>query len=170
MKRFLGIAACLAAVLAVAPLNGGAAPPASPPGAAGFSLSPSSLSFSALSGCFDPGCYDYQFVTVATTRSVVIQNPATFTGDIGPWGGGYMIFGDTQGGTCWSLYEALGNPIPAHTSCTIEVGFHPPSVGAYSATMTVSRCTSWHLDPTYGFILCDTLDGSKSVDLTGTGT
>jgi hypothetical protein len=95
-------------------------------------------------------------------RPVVIQNPATVTGD--------NVFFDTQAGSCWQSYEALGNRIPAHTSCTIQVGFHPTVPGSYSATLTVYRCTSWHLDPTFGFILCDTLDGSRSMNLTGTGT
>jgi hypothetical protein len=151
LKRFVFIVASLAAALAIVPLQGAATPPV------GFTLSPSSLSYSTAAGDFQ-----YQLVTVTTMRPVVIQNPATVTGD--------SVFFDTQAGSCWQNYEALGNRIPAHTSCTVQVGFHPIAPGTYSATLTVNRCTSWHLDPTFGFIVCDTLDGSQSVSLNGTGT
>ncbi len=151
LKRFVLILASLTVAFAIAPLDVAAAPPV------GFTLSPSSLSYSTAAGTFQ-----YQLVTVTTMRPVVIQNPATVTGD--------NVFFDTQTGSCWQSYEALGNRIPAHTSCTIQVGFHPTAAGGYISTLTVYRCTSWHLDPTNGLILCDTLDGSRSVNLTGTGT
>ena len=32
-------------------------------------------------------------------------------------------FGTTYGGTCRNAYVGLGMPVPAHTSCTMEIGF-----------------------------------------------
>jgi hypothetical protein len=150
LKRFVVVLASLTVAFAIAALHGAAAPPV------GFMLSPSSLSYSTAAGSFE-----FQLVTVTTKGAVVIQNPATVTGD--------NAFFDTQAGSCWQNYGALGKKIPPHTSCTIQVGFHPTAPGSYSAVLTVYRCTSWHLDPN-GLIFCDTLDGSQSVNLTGTGT
>jgi hypothetical protein len=158
MKRLLVIPAAALAALAITPVQGAAAPPP------GFDLSPTSLSFTAAVDSFQ-----YQFVTVTTSRRLVIQNPATLSGDVSRTDGGSIFF-DTQAGSCWQQYEALGDPLPAHTTCTIQVGFHPDAVRSYNATLTVSRCTHWHLDPTFGFIVCDALDGSKTASLTGTGT
>jgi hypothetical protein len=137
-------------------------------------LSPPSLSFSAQATvgqtpCVNFGTYQYKTVTVTTTRSIVIGNPAVITPD-GEYGGGCHVFFDTQAGTCWQQYESLGNRIPARTSCTIEVGFHPELATTYNATLTVSRCTHWTTDPTFGFLVCTAFDGSNSVDLTGVGT
>jgi hypothetical protein len=141
----------LTTVAAIAPLQGGAMPPA------GFTLSPSTLDFSVATGTSQ-----FQLLTLTTKgQPVVFQNPTTATDP---------VFQDTQAGTCWQSYEALGNKIPKHTSCTIQIGFHPNTAGTYSATLTVSRCTSWHIDPTFGFILCDATDGSQTVTLNGTGT
>jgi hypothetical protein len=108
-------------------------------------------------------------VTVTTSRRLVIQNPATLSGDVSRTDGGSIFF-DTQAGSCWQQYEALGDPLPAHTTCTIQIGFHPEAVRSYNATLTVRRCTHWHLDLTSGVIVCDALDGSRTASLTGTGT
>jgi hypothetical protein len=163
MKRFLVVLVGVAGLLAVAPLSGGAAPPPH------FALSPDLLTLTAPAGpvCF-PNC-DFEFVTVTNGkgRKLVIDNPASF--DPASFGDG-TSFWDTQAGSCWQSYESLGNPIPGHTSCTIQVGFHPWSTATFNTTMTVTRCTSWHLDLTFGFIVCDTFDGSQSIAVTGTGT
>jgi hypothetical protein len=109
------------------------------------------------------GGFDFSDITVTTGPDpVVIRDPATTSAP----------FWDTQSGTCWQHYEALGNPIPANTTCTIQVGFHPSAVGEFSATLTVTQCTSWSLDPTYGMISCADPPGgpSRSVELEGDGT
>jgi hypothetical protein len=123
---------------------------------AGFTVSPSNLSYSTATNTSQ-----FQLLTVTTSRPVVIQNPTIATDP---------VFQDTQAGSCWQGYEALGNKIPNHTSCTIQIGFHPTAPGNYSATLTIKRCTQWHIDPTFGFILCDATDGSQTVTLNGTGT
>jgi hypothetical protein len=129
---------------------------AGPPPA--FSVSPKSDNFSAAANAFE-----YQMVTVTTSHHpVVINNPATFTGD--------PVFWDTQAGTCWQHYEVFGNPIPPQTSCTIQVGFHPTAIASYSATLSVERCTTWTTNPAYGNIVCATLGETETVSLTGNGT
>src|SRR6185369_17588611 len=77
-------------------------------------------------------------------------------------------FADTQAGTCWQSYGALGKPVPAKTSCTIQVSYMPTGPGPYSNTMTVYECKKSHPDPTYGFLVCDLRDGSQSFHLAGT--
>lgn len=157
MKRFLCMAMLFGAVLAVAPLPAGGTPPIA------FTLSPASLSFSTAVNTFQ-----YQFVTVTTSRAVVIDNPATVTG-VPARGDGGAIFFDTQAGSCWQQFEVFGNPIPANTSCTIQVGFHPDAAQLYSGTLTVTRCTHWGFNA-FGGIACTSFDGSHSVTLSGTGT
>jgi hypothetical protein len=135
-------------------------------GPAAFTVSAAGASFSTAVDSFQ-----YQLITVTTSHHpVVIQNPATLTGDVGPRADNTMIFSDTQSGSCWQKYESHGNPIPAQTSCTIQVNFHPDAVRTYDATLTVSQCTSWAIDPTWGFIVCSALGSSESVSLTGQGT
>ncbi len=149
MKRLLMLAAVLAAVLVLGPLQASATPPP------GFTVSPTELVMTA-----GPGGMDYQYVTVTTSRAVVIQSPATITGD--------SVFSDTQSGTCWQNYESLGKQIPPHTSCTIRIMFLSPDPGGtYYGTLSVTRCVDWYKDPTYGFIVCSSFDGSQTVDLTG---
>jgi hypothetical protein len=114
---------------------------------------------------------EYQLITVTTARRpVVINSPAKLTGDVGPRTDGGMIFWDTQTGSCWQQYEAHGNPIPAFTTCTIQVGFHPDAVRSYNAALSVTQCTSWSTDPTWGFIVCNGLGLSETVSLSGQGT
>ena len=151
MRRFLVVAAGVAALGALAAVPGGAA--SSPQ----FTLIPDELSMSTTAGTIT-----YADVTV-TNRSkdpLVIQNPATSDN---------AAFFDTQSGSCWQSYEVSGNPIPGRTSCTIQVGFYPLDTGTSNGTLTVSRCSTWHPDAS-SHIVCDTLDGSRTVDLTGTGT
>jgi hypothetical protein len=112
---------------------------------------------------------EYQFVTVTTHGSAVIQGPSTLTGDVTRTDH-FSLFSDTQGGSCWQKYESLGNPIPPHTTCTIQIGFYPEAVQTYNATLTITQCTSWAPDPVYGFIVCSAFGTSQSVSLTGQGT
>jgi hypothetical protein len=128
------------------------------------SLSPAPVQFTAAAGTVS-----FVDVTVTTNGATVIQNPVTIVNDQGG-GGVFLIFNDTQSGTCWQQYEALGNKIPSHTSCTIRVSFRPPVAGTFTGTLTVNRCSLWHVDPIFGFIVCDALNGSQTVNLVGTGT
>jgi hypothetical protein len=151
MKRILLFMATATAAIAVVPFQAGAVGP--PPR---FELSPASLSFSAPAGGFD-----YHSVTVTNNRGpLVIQNPAS----------GDSHFFDTQAGTCWQTYEVFGDPIPAHTSCSIEVGFTSATAGTFTGTLTVYRCLTWiYVGPTNS-IICTSTDGGETVDLTGTAT
>jgi hypothetical protein len=109
----------------------------------------------------DVQLFDYEFVMVGTgPRWLVYQGPASTTGD--------PVFFDTQAGSCWQAYEALGNRIPGKTACTIQVGFHSAVAGTFTGKLVVYRCVDWHLDPTGGMIICDITGGSQSVDLVGT--
>ena len=122
-----------------------------------FTLTPEVVEFEATAGV---GSFDFEFVMVGTgPRWIVYQGPATTTGD--------PVFFDTQAGSCWQAYEALGNRIPKQTSCTIQVGFNAAVAGTYTGALVVFRCLQWHVDPTFGMILCDVTDGSQSVDLVG---
>jgi hypothetical protein len=128
---------------------------AGPPPA--FTLTPSVVAFEATAGV---GSFDYEFVMVGTgPRWLVYEGPATTTGD--------PVFFDTQAGSCWQSYEALGNRIPGKTTCTIQVGFDAAIAGTYTGKLVVYRCLQWHVDPTFGIILCDVRAGSQSVDLVG---
>lgn len=141
------IAAALAA-------SSGAALGAQPPA---FTLSPSVVTFEATAGV---GSFDYELVMVGTgPRWLVYQNPASTTGD--------PVFFDTQAGSCWQNYEALGKRIPRKTSCTIQVGFNAEVAGTFEGQLVVYQCPKWHLGPT-GMILCDVTGDSQSVDLVGT--
>ena len=127
-----------------------------------WTLSPSSIDFGSVAvGSFN---YSYDASVQTGQAPVVIQGPTTLTGDSAFW--------DVQGGSCWQQYEALGNPIPAHTSCTIEVGFHPLAAGSYSGTLIVTRCLGWFINPIQGSLNCDnaTLDGTQSVVLSGSAS
>jgi hypothetical protein len=150
-NRTRAVVASAFLVAAAIATNIGSASAAPPPP---FTLTPSSISFSTtLNG------FDYEFVTLTTgNKKIPMSSPQSTT----------LPFFDTQGGTCWQSYGALGQLIPARTSCTIQVGFHPTGAGPFSDSLTATACKKWHLDPTYGFILCDTLDGSQSISLTGT--
>jgi hypothetical protein len=148
MKRFLVVTGALAALVAVMSLPAGASPPAA------YTVDPGALSFATgVDG------FAFQTVTVTTGRAVVLQNPSSITGD--------SAFSDTLAGSCWQNYDALGKPIPPHTSCTVQIGFHPTSAGTFNATLNVTRCVDWYKDPTYGFIVCTNVDGSVPVALTG---
>ena len=129
---------------------------AAPP--TGFTLSPAQLAFEATA---DVQSFDYELVEVGSgPRWLVYENPSTTTGD--------AVFFDTQAGSCWQAYESLGMRIPRQTTCTIQVGFHSEQAGTFTGQLVVYRCTHWHLDPTYGMILCDATGGSETVDLVGT--
>ena len=123
-----------------------------------FTLSPGTVVFEATAGV---GSFDYEFVMVGTgPRWIVYAGPASTTGA--------QVFFDTQGGSCWQVYESLGKRIPGKTSCTIEVGFNAAVAGTFTGKLVVYQCLQWHLDPTAGMIICDVTDGSQSVDLVGT--
>lgn len=125
---------------------------AAPPPA--FTLSPDPVSFTALLNGFD-----YEDVTLTTgNRRVYLSSPQSTNSP----------FFDTQAGSCWQDYGSLGEAIPARSSCTIQVGFNPTAAGPYSDTLTVTACKKWHPDPTLGFVVCDTFDGTASVALEGT--
>jgi hypothetical protein len=129
---------------------------AAPPQA--FTLTPSVVEFEATT---DVQSFDFEFVMVGTgPRWLVYSGPASTTGD--------PVFFDTQAGSCWQQYEALGKRIPGKTTCTIQVGFHSTVAGTFTGKLVVFRCLDWHEDPISGVILCDVLDGSQSIDLVGT--
>lgn len=143
------------ALLAAAALAAGIGPVAAAP-APPFTISPSGLSFDTTLNTI---VYDTVTLTTGKQR-VVVEDPAS----IGPG----TPFADTQAGTCWQSYGALGKPVPAKTSCTIQVSYLPTGAGPYSQTMTVYECKKSHPDPTYGFLVCDLRDGSASFSLNGT--
>jgi hypothetical protein len=58
--------------------------------------------------------------------------------------------------------------IPGKTTCTIQVGFHSEQAGTFTGQLVVYQCTQWHVDPTFGMLLCDATGDSKTVDLVGT--
>ncbi len=150
VRRLFALAA--AAALITSLVASATVSAASPPP---FTVSPTTLSLEAsLSG------HDFELVTVTTgNRRLAIEGPASFTGG--------QPFDDTQAGTCWQAYGAIGLPVPARTSCTIQVGFHPTAAGTSNDVMTVYACKKSHVDPTSGFLLCDTRDGSRTVNLVG---
>jgi len=154
--RFKGLPFLIGSLLSVVALAASVgSASASPPAA--VTLSPDPVVFTA-----DVNAYDYEFLTLTTgPRWFVYAGPASASD---------AAFWDTQAGTCWQGYESLGDRIPGKASCTFQIGFHPASPGTYTATFTIYRCTAWHTDPTYGFILCDATDGSYSVTLQGTAT
>jgi hypothetical protein len=134
-----GLAASSSAVLA-----------AKPP----FTLSPTTVTFEAMLGSID-----FEEVMVGTgPRWLVYQGPATAV----------LPFFDTQAGTCWQTYEAAGKRIPGKTTCTIQVGFNPSTVGTFEGQLVVYQCLKWHLEPTFGMIICDVTGDSQSVDVIGT--
>jgi hypothetical protein len=152
VRAAIGSALVLLATLTVGISTVSAAPPVP------FTVSPTSLSLAA-----SAGDYDYDFVTVTTgKKSVVIENTASF-------GSGVEFF-DTQAGTCWQSYGVLGLRVPANTSCTIQVGFHPSAAGSSTDVMTVYACKKSHVDAGSGQMVCDARDGSRTVDLTGAAT
>ena len=111
------------------------------------------------------GVITYEFVTLTTSRKVVLGSPNSITGTDAAY------FNDTQAGSCWQSYGALGTAIPPHTTCTIQISFLPDdSKTTFNATLTVSRCTHYTIDPTFGFVVCTDFDGSQSVSLVGTRT
>jgi hypothetical protein len=124
-----------------------------------FTLSPAQLSFDVTT---DVNSFDYDFVQVGTgPRWLVYSNPTTATAP---------QFWDTQAGSCWQLYESQGKRIPGKTTCTIQVGFHSGVAGTFTGQLVVYRCLDWHLDPTFGMILCDVTGESQTIDLVGTAT
>jgi hypothetical protein len=132
-----------------------------------FTLTPNPLTMSAPAGTIT---YAYVTVTNTSGRPLVIDLPASVHNDQTNPDGIHTIFSDSQGGSCWQAYEALGNPIPGHGTCTIQVSFLPGTTGSYTGTLTTARCTSWTTDPTFGFIVCSAFDGSRTINLAGTGT
>lgn len=154
-RRALTTMASAVLIVAAVAVSSGTALGGKPPA---FTLEPSQLTFEATA---DVNSYDYDFVTVGTgPRWFVYAGPASTTGD--------AVFWDTQAGSCWQAYESLGNRIPGKTTCTIQVGFHSETAGTFTGQLIVYQCLQWHLDPTYGMILCDVTGDSKSVDLAGT--
>ena len=152
-KSRLAIASAALVAAALALSSGGAlgAPPA------GFTLSPSVVELEATAGL---GSFDFELVMVGTgPRWLVYQNPSTTTGD--------PVFFDTQAGSCWQVYESLGDRIPGKTTCTIQVGFGSQVVGTFNGKLTVFRCQQWHTDPTFGMIICDVTGASQTIDLVG---
>lgn len=154
MKRFPLITVVCGALAAIAPIQGGVAAP----GGTAFTLSPPNLTISTT---VDTIAYADVTLTNVSPSPLVVTNPASFSG------ADAAKFNDTQSGTCWQSYEALGNPIPGKTSCTIRISFLSNTAGNFSAAMTVTRCLAWTTDPTYGFIVCTSLDGSRSIKVTG---
>ena len=112
------------------------------------------------------GAIDYELVTVTNNyrRPIVIQNPAIFTAD--------RPFFDTQAGSCWQTYGALGQSLPGLASCTIQVGFNPPLLSPfnayYDANMTVSMCVKSRIGA--GAIACDIPGGSQTITVHGYAT
>ena len=156
----------IAAALSLLMFAAGSFVPASAVPPPRFTLSPDPLTMSSAAGTIA-----FADVTLTNNRGVlVVQGPSTVHNDQTNPDGIHVIFSDTQSGTCWQTYESLGNPIPQHSTCTIRIGFLPPAQDTYTGTLTVYRCPTWHVDPTFGFILCDTTDGSQTINLVGTGT
>lgn len=150
MKRFLAILTGLGLIVALTIGTAGAvsAAPAPP-----FTISPTSLSYTS-----PAGNYQWQLVTVTTGRkAVVLESPTTF--------GSGAPFLDSQLGTCWASYGAIGLAIPMNTNCTVEIGFHPTAVGSYSDVATIYSCKKSHVAA--GHTVCDVRDGSRTVSLSG---
>lgn len=146
--------ACATLSLGLLPLAG-----ADASGRPRFTLSPSPLNISGSVG--QPA---YGTVTVANSRGpLVIENPATFSPST--FTDGSTVW-DTQAGTCWQSYESLGNKIPGHSDCTIQVGFTGTQPGNYTATMVVYQCKSWHTGSA-GEIVCDTRGSSLVINVVG---
>lgn len=150
MRKAIPIGLGLIAAFVVA-LRAAAAPPP-------FALSPRHLTITAAVG--SPG-YAPATVTNTSGAPLVVENPAQATAKRSG------SFFDTQTGSCWQAYEALGNPIPEGASCTIQVGFVSSSAGKFAGTLTVRQCTAWSTDPTFGFIVCSSLGYEKSIPLSG---
>lgn len=147
LRALLGAIAS-AGLLLIGVNPAGAAPPAQ------FSLSPDPLNVTA-----EVGGFGYADVTVRTRGALVIQSPAML---------GTPTFFDTQAGSCWQTYQAVGDHIPPRSSCTIQVGFHPTSAGTFHDTLTVTRCTEWH--ESSGQLVCDTLGQSQTIQVVGVAT
>ena len=147
--RAIARAALIGAALAIPSGSVVAKPPQA------FTWTSSVAEFEATAGV---GSFDFEFVMVGTgPRWLVYEGPASTTGD--------PVFFDTQAGSCWQALEALGNRIPGKTTCTIQVRFNAAVAGTYTGKLVVFRCLQWHIDPTFGMILCDVTDDSQSVDL-----
>ena len=150
MKR-ASIPATMLAVLALVGMTGAAQ-------AANFDLEPASLEFATTAGPCFPNC-DYEWVTVTNNKNKPIAISL-------PFGPSDPHFWDTQAGSCWQTYEVFGLPIPANGSCTLQVGFASESAGTFTGTLTITRCDTWHT-ATPGFLECDSLANSQTVQLTG---
>jgi N-acetylneuraminic acid mutarotase len=84
------------------------------------SLSPSSLTFSALSG------------TASAAQSITLQNTGNATLNIGS-----IVLGGTNA-SVFADTTVCGTTLNAGASCTIAVTFNPTSTVAYSATLSVA--------------------------------
>lgn len=136
-----------------------AAPPFPPPvpggPATGVEATPEELFFEA-----EVGGFDYELVTITTTRKTAIEAHL----EDGTW------FFDTQAGSCWQQYLSQGVPIPARSTCTIQLGFHPDAVFAdYMDVLFVFVCPEWHTGDD-GEVVCDSTSAWDTVALHGVGT
>ena len=118
-----------------------------------FTLSPTQLTFTT-----PVGAAGLAYVTVTTKSKPVAMGQATSS---------FFRFIDTGGGSCWTSYGALGQKIPANTSCTIAVSFSANILGTFTGTLSVAECTKWHLSASGG-ILCDKPATPQTVALSGT--
>jgi hypothetical protein len=85
------------------------------------SLSPSSLTFSALSG------------TTSAAQSITLQNTGNATLNISS-----IVVGGTNASVFADTTTGCGTALNAGASCTIAVTFSPTSASTYSATLTVA--------------------------------
>lgn len=159
MKRARAAIAMAVAFLVVTSSAALAAPGGQGGGGAGnnqvsFVVSPQNLSFST-----QAGTPQTQTLTVTTKKASTVVNPTTSSDS---------HFVDTQTGTCWTQYAAIGQKIPQKTSCTIVIQFSSASAGSFSGTLTVTECRAFRL--VSGVFVCDQAAGSLTVGMAGTAT
>ena len=118
-----------------------------------FTLSPTQLTYVT-----PVGWGGVEYVTVTTKTKPVAMGQATSS---------LFRFLDTGGGTCWTSFGAVGQKIPANTSCTIAVSFYANEVGTFTGTLSVAECTRWHVSASGG-IVCDKAGTPQTVGLSGT--
>ena len=126
---------------------------AAPGGGASFTLAPNPLQISSATGWYNSG-----FALLTTKKTIAltdatVSSPANFN----VWPGT---------GTCGS-YGAAGQPVPANTTCTIQVTFHSTTDGTFSAQLSVAECLKWHLS-TSGAMACDRAATPQRVSVNGT--
>lgn len=102
----------------------------------------------------------YGNATVTTgRRAVAFSSPQAVTGP----------FFDTQAGSCWQSYGALGMKVPARTSCTVQIGFVHSTPDTYGGSLTVQECARSRLNAAGG-IECVRFGDSATIALSGTAT